>query len=373
MAKPLMIEPVMIEPLSQGTTIGIIGGGQLARMLAMAAARLGFKTIVLDPQNDCPAAQLCHEQIIAAYDDNDALAALSERCSVITYEFENIDIAAVENLEKSSRVFPPSKALAVAQDRVVEKTFLTKAGLTTAPWHTIDTASDLDTALAACDGKAILKTRRMGYDGKGQIRFTGTTDDLTSAAAMQAVAQAPCVLEGFVDFVAEISVIGTRAINGQTRCYDAACNVHKAGILATSTVPSGIDPSIEQEATRLTIALLDALNYVGTLGLEFFVTEQGALIANEFAPRVHNSGHWTEAACVISQFEQHIRAVTGWPLGDTTRHSDCTMHNLLGDAISQLPALATQPDIYLHSYGKAEARPGRKMGHFTRIMPLKKA
>ncbi|MGB7433585.1 MAG: 5-(carboxyamino)imidazole ribonucleotide synthase [Ahrensia sp.] len=362
-----------VKPLDQGATIGIIGGGQLGRMLAAAAARLGFKTIVLEPQADCPAAQLCTRQIVAAYDDPDALAALAQQCDVITYEFENVDVAAIEQLEAVARVYPPSKPLAVAQDRAVEKTFLAEAGLTTAPWQAVDTAADLDKALAAFGGKAILKTRRMGYDGKGQVRFSGAQSDPTSDEALTLVGHAPCVLEGFVDFTAEISVIGTRAINGSTTCFDPAANVHEAGILSTSTLPSGLDPAIEAQATELTAKLLNALSYVGTLGLEFFVTRQGTLIANEFAPRVHNSGHWTEAACAVSQFEQHIRAIAGWPLGDAKRHSDCVMHNLLGDAIDELPYLAQQPDVFLHSYGKAEARPGRKMGHYTRISPRKSA
>lgn len=364
---------MMVDPLAQGATIGIIGGGQLGRMLAMAAARLGFKTIVLEPQADCPAAQTCSAQITAPYDDAEALFELAARCDVITYEFENIDVTAIEGLEQSIRVFPPSKPLAIAQDRAVEKTFLAQAGLTTASWHPVDSASELDAALAACDGKAILKTRRMGYDGKGQVRFAGKTSDPSSEEALDMVGHAPCVLEGFVDFVAEISVIGTRAINGETRCYDPAANVHEAGILSTSTLPSGLPHAIEAEAAKLTSDLLNALSYVGTLGLEFFVTREGQLIANEFAPRVHNSGHWTEAACAISQFEQHIRAIVGWPLGNTNRHSDCVMHNLLGDAIEQLPALADQPDVHLHSYGKAEARAGRKMGHYTQLMPRKTA
>lgn len=362
-----------VKPLAQGATIGIIGGGQLGRMLAASAARLGFKTVVLEPQVDCPAAQLCTRQIVAAYDDADALAALADQCDVITYEFENVDVAAVEQLEVAARVYPPSKPLAVAQDRAVEKTFLTQAGLTTAPWHRVDTVADLDKALAACGGKAILKSRRMGYDGKGQVRFSGSHSDPTSEQALALVGHAPCVLEGFVDFTAEISVIGTRAIDGETKCYDPAANVHEGGILSTSSLPSGLDKAIEAQATELTTKLLNALSYVGTLGLEFFVTRQGTLIANEFAPRVHNSGHWTEAACAVSQFEQHIRAIVGWPLGDTSRHSDCVMHNLLGDAIDQLPTLAKQSGVVLHSYGKAEARPGRKMGHYTRLLPLKSA
>lgn len=362
-----------VEPLPQGATIGIIGGGQLGRMLAIAAARLGFKTIVVEPDANCPASQVCNSQIIAAYDDAKALAELAGRCDVVTYEFENIDVKAVQTLEATSRVFPPSKALGVAQDRAVEKTFLANAGLATAPWQKIDTAGDLDAGLSNVGGRAILKTRRMGYDGKGQIRFDGSQTDLTPAQAMEAVNHAPCVLEGFVDFTAEISVIGTRAINGETCCYDPARNVHKDGILATSTLPSGVAPAVEQQAIAHTTALLNALDYVGTLGLEFFVTADGSLIANEFAPRVHNSGHWTEAACAVSQFEQHIRAIVGWTLGDTGRHSDCEMHNLLGDAINQLPTLASRPGVHLHSYGKAQARPGRKMGHYTAITARKSA
>lgn len=356
--------------LAAGSTIGIIGGGQLGRMLAMAAARLGYRIIVLEPQADCPAAQVANRQIVAAYDSPDGLRELTADSDIITYEFENVPVAAARQMQETTPVFPPPLALEVAQDRVTEKRFLNDAGIATAPWQVIDSAEDLSAALRAFDGKGILKTRRLGYDGKGQIRFGGENSP-TADEAMKAIAHAPAILEGFVSFACEVSVIAARHEDGSTRVYDVAENVHSAGILATSTVPANVSRDVAKRAEAAAIKLMDALGYVGVLGLEFFVLPDGALLANEFAPRVHNSGHWTEAACAVSQFEQHIRAVSGLPLGDPIRHSDCVMENLIGDDVLKVPAILAESNAVLHLYGKAEARVGRKMGHVTHIKAIR--
>ncbi|MCI5074663.1 5-(carboxyamino)imidazole ribonucleotide synthase [Oricola sp.] len=355
--------------LRRGATIGIIGGGQLGRMLAIAAARLGFKTCVLEPQEECPAAQLCDTHIVAPYDDLSALEDLAERCDVITYEFENIDLDAARWLEGRAELRPGALALEIAQDRLAEKNFLNDAGIRTVAFRQVDDAAQLSEALAAFGGRGILKTRRFGYDGKGQVRFRGDASDPSPEAALESLGHAPSILEEFAPFAAEISVIAARGADGAVACYDPPCNVHEDGILATSTVPSGSSNEIESAAKTAAGKLAESLNYVGVIGLEFFVMSDGSLRANEFAPRVHNSGHWTEAACTVSQFEQHIRAVAGWPLGDIRRHSDCVMHNLIGDDIGRIPDLAGQSDVLVHDYGKAQSRKGRKMGHFTRITP----
>jgi len=347
-------------------TIGIIGGGQLGRMLAMAAARLNFRTVILEPQADCPAAQVANDQIVAAYDDPRALERLAEVSDLITYEFENVPVAAAERLAASRPVFPPPKALEVAQDRLVEKRFLNGCGIATAHFHAVDSQDDLDAALADFDGIGVLKTRRLGYDGKGQRVFRSTKDDASGAYA--ALGGVPLILESFVAFDREISVIAARSADGTTACFDAAENVHRNGILFTSTVPASVGQATAEAANKAATAILDALGYVGVIGVEFFVLADGSVVANEIAPRVHNSGHWTEAACVVSQFEQHIRAIAGLPLGDPSRHSSCVMQNLIGDEIDDLAGLLAEPDVLVHLYGKSEARAGRKMGHFTRLL-----
>lgn len=356
--------------LKAGSTIGIIGGGQLGRMLAMAAARLGYKTIILEPQPDCPAAQVANQQIIAAYDDPAALAQLAELSDVVTYEFENVPVQAAQWLAEHVIVSPPPAALEVSQDRLQEKQFLNDCGIPTAPWRAVDDVEDLIAALSALEQRGILKTRRFGYDGKGQVRLNGL-DNAQAVAAIEAIKQSPAILEGFVEFTREVSVIAGRDKQGNTRLYDIAENVHKDGILDTSTVPAQISEQTATLCVSATEKLLHALDYVGIIGFEFFVLADGSIIANEFAPRVHNSGHWTEAACAISQFEQHIRAVAGLPLGDPQRHSDCVMQNLIGDDIENVPAILSEPNAVLHLYGKAEARPGRKMGHVTRLKSKK--
>ncbi|MCO6179946.1 MULTISPECIES: 5-(carboxyamino)imidazole ribonucleotide synthase [Ciceribacter] len=346
-------------------TIGIIGGGQLGRMLAIAASRLNFRTIILEPQADCPAAQLANRQITAAYADPVALAELAADCDIVTYEFENVPVEAAEMLARNVPVYPPPKALEVAQDRLTEKRFLNGCGIPTARFHAVDDQAQLEAALADFGGCGVLKTRRLGYDGKGQRVFRSA--DESPAGAFEALGGVPLILESFVPFEREISIIAARGTDGAVACYDPAENVHRDGILDTSTLPARISDATAQAARDAAKKLLDALNYVGVVGIEFFVLPDGSLVANEIAPRVHNSGHWTEAACVVSQFEQHIRAIASLPLGDPRRHSDCVMTNLIGDDILQVPDWLSRPDVLVHLYGKTESRPGRKMGHVTEL------
>jgi 5-(carboxyamino)imidazole ribonucleotide synthase len=350
------------EPLPPGSRIGILGGGQLGRMLAMAAARLGMRTHVYDQAPDAPAAQVANALTAAAYDDAAALAGFAACVDVVTYEFENVALAAVDALVPRIPVRPGRRALEVSQDRAAEKSFLNGIGLATAPWAVVDGPDDLAAALARIGAPAILKTRRFGYDGKGQVRLDAGA---SAAEAWVAVGGAPAVLEGFVGFEREISVVAARGLDGAVAAFDPGENQHRDGILHRTTVPARIAPSLREDAVLTAGRILDALDYVGVIGVELFVTP-GGLVVNEIAPRVHNSGHWTEAACLIDQFEQHVRAICGWPLGDGARHSDAEMVNLIGAAVADAPALR---DARVQLYGKAEARPGRKMGHFTRIAP----
>ncbi|MCX8996808.1 5-(carboxyamino)imidazole ribonucleotide synthase [Rhizobiaceae bacterium BDR2-2] len=350
-------------PLKAGATIGIIGGGQLGRMLAMAAARLSYRTVILEPQADCPAAQVANRQIAAAYDDPVALAELASLCDVVTYEFENVPVTATATLHGNVAVFPPPRALEVAQDRLTEKTFLNASGIDTAEFRAVDDQAGLESALAGFGGRGVLKTRRLGYDGKGQRVYKGPED--SPAGGFEALGGVPLILESFVPFEREISVIAARGADGAVACYDPAENVHLNGILHTSTLPAQVSGETVEAAFAAAEKLLSALEYVGVIGIEFFALPDGRLVANEIAPRVHNSGHWTEAACVVSQFEQHIRAVAGLPLGDPARHSDCVMTNLIGDDVLAVPGWLLRKDALVHLYGKAEARPGRKMGHVT--------
>jgi 5-(carboxyamino)imidazole ribonucleotide synthase len=354
--------------LAPGSTIGIIGGGQLGRMLAMAAARLGYRTVILEPEPDCPAAQVANRQIVAPYADPAALDELAGLADAVTYEFENVPVDAAERLAGRLPVFPPPRALDVSQDRLTEKNFLNGCGISTAGFHPVDNDGDIKAALDAFGGNGVLKTRRLGYDGKGQrvFRAAAPSDIAGAYAAMGGV---PLIIEEFVPFTREISVIAARGQDGAMAAYDAAENVHRDGILRRSTVPGRAGAAILEEARRAAFLLLEALGYVGVIGVEFFVTEDARLLANEFAPRVHNSGHWTEAACAISQFEQHVRAIAGLPLGAPERHSNCVMENLIGDDVAKAGALLEEPNLLLHLYGKKAVRPGRKMGHFTRLSP----
>jgi 5-(carboxyamino)imidazole ribonucleotide synthase len=355
----------MTDPLRPGAVIGILGGGQLGRMLSVAASRLGYRTHVYEPGAAPPAADVAHALTTASYDDAAALAAFAGAVDVITYEFENVPTAALDLLESLKPIHPNRRALAISQDRLAEKAFLNGIGLATAPYAPVTTAGDLAAALDRIGCPSILKTTRLGYDGKGQARIRSAAD---SAAALAAMQGAPAVLEGFIPFTHEVSVIAARAIDGSVACYDPGENVHRDGILHSTTVPARLTPGQRSDAILAAARILNALDYVGVLGVELFVTPEG-LIVNEIAPRVHNSGHWTQNGCAVDQFEQHIRAITGWPLGDGGRHSDVTMENLIGDDIARVPLIARERNAALHLYGKAEARPGRKMGHVNRIQP----
>ena len=354
----------MTDALPTGATIGILGGGQLGRMLSVAASRLGFRTHIYEPAANPPAGHVADRVTTASYDDLDALAAFAASVDVVTYEFENIPTAALDVLERTHPIRPNRRALAVSQDRIAEKDFLTSLGLTTAPYAAVQTLDDLHHAITKIGTPAILKTTRLGYDGKGQARLKSPADAETALAQMQG---APAVLEGFIDFSHEVSVIAARGTDGSVACYDPGENVHKDGILSTTTIPARLSPSQRTDAILLAARILNALDYVGVMGVELFVTRAG-LIVNEIAPRVHNSGHWTQNGCAVDQFEQHIRAVAGWPLGDGSRHSDVVMENLIGDDILRVPQIAKEKNAALHLYGKAEARPGRKMGHVNRIV-----
>ena len=355
----------MSEPLAPGSTIGILGGGQLGRMLSVAASRLGYKTHIFEPGSAPPAGQVADRITTAAYQDTEALRAFAGSVDVITYEFENIPTAALDVLETLKPIRPGREALRVSQDRLTEKDFLRGLGLSTAPYADIPDAAALAGALASIGTPAILKTRRFGYDGKGQARIMETGD---TAQALEEMNGAPAILEGFVSFSHEVSVIAARGVDGSVACYDPGENVHKDGILHTTTIPARLRPAQRTDAVLLAARILNALDYVGVMGVELFVTP-GGLIVNEIAPRVHNSGHWTQNGCAVDQFEQHIRAVVGLPLGDGQRHSDVEMLNLIGDDVADLSEHLAAPHSALHLYGKAEAKPGRKMGHVNRVKP----
>ena len=354
----------MPDRLHPGATIGILGGGQLGRMLSVAAARLGFRTHVFEPGAHPPAGDVAHAVTTAAYDDEAALRAFAASVDVITYEFENIPTAALDLLEQLKPIRPNRRALAVSQDRLEEKAFLGTLGLTVAPHAAVNRLEDLQEALHHIGTPAILKTTRLGYDGKGQARITDPADAATAFAAMEGQ---PAVVEGFVRFTHEVSVIAARGLDGSVSAYDPGENVHLSGILHKTTVPARLSASQRTDAVLLAGRILNALDYVGVLGVELFVTPE-ALVVNEIAPRVHNSGHWTQNGCVVDQFEQHIRAISGWPLGDGSRFADVEMENLIGHDVARLPALAVEKHTAIHLYGKAEARPGRKMGHVNRIL-----
>ncbi|MFC0341259.1 5-(carboxyamino)imidazole ribonucleotide synthase [Paracoccus niistensis] len=350
----------MTETLKPGATIGILGGGQLGRMLSVAASRLGYRCHIFEP-GPAPAADVAHRLTTAPYEDEAALRDFAASVDVVTYEFENVPAASLDLIESLAPIRPNRRALSVSQDRLDEKDFLTGLGLTTAPYARVDSTEDLTTAMQGKD-RAILKTRRFGYDGKGQVRIAAD-DDLAAAWAQ---VNAPAVLEGFVEFTAEISVIVARGQDGAVAAYDPGLNVHREGILRTTTVPCGLPARLIPDAVLIASRIVTALDYVGVMGVELFVTPRG-LVVNEIAPRVHNSGHWTQAGCAVDQFEQHIRAVAGLPLGDGKRHADVVMENLIGNDIDRLPDLLRQSDTQVHLYGKAEARPGRKMGHVNII------
>lgn len=348
--------------LTPGSTIGILGGGQLGRMLAMSAAQLGYRCIGYAPEGDIVADQVSNDFFANKWDDTAALAAFAAQCDAVTWEFENVPLAAVDAIPPE-RLFPPRRALEVAQDRLNEKRFVEDLGGRTAPYATVDTRADLASAVERLGTPGILKTRREGYDGKGQWRI-GSERDLD----MLPVIGQPAIYEGLVAFDAEFSVILARGHDGEVRFWDSTRNEHKDGILERSLWPAGepIDTQVE-DARALARKVADRLDYVGVLTLEFFATAQGPVF-NEMAPRVHNSGHWTIEGAATSQFENHIRAVAGLPLGDTrTLAKVVSMTNLIGKDAIDVGHFLAEPDTHLHLYGKKQAREGRKMGHVTRL------
>ena len=360
--------PKSPAPIPPGSVIGIMGGGQLGRMTALAAAQLGYRCHIFTPEADSPAAQVAAAATVAAYDDHAALDAFVAAVDVVTFEFENVPGASVRRLAERAVVRPSWTCLATSQDRLAEKDFVNGLGIGTAPYRPVDGLPALQAAVAALGRPAILKTVRLGYDGKGQHRI-GPDGDL--AAAWAAMGGQPAVLEGFVDFEREVSSIIARGPDGAVAAFDVVENRHVEGILDTTVAPAPIPATRAAEATRIAAAIAEGLDLVGLLAVEMFVTRDGGLLVNEIAPRPHNSGHWTMDACVTGQFEQFVRAVCGLPLGSPARHSDARMHNLIGDAVHTWPRLLADPAARLHLYGKAEARPGRKMGHVTWLTPRK--
>jgi 5-(carboxyamino)imidazole ribonucleotide synthase len=358
----------MPELLPPGSTIGVLGGGQLGRMLSVAASRLGLKTHIYNDEPDAPAFDVAAASAVGRYDDASVLSNFAEGVDVVTCEFENVPAEALRIAGDKATVFPPAISFTVAQDRLVEKDFVSGLGIAVAPYAAVDSLGDLKMGLARVKTPALLKTRRFGYDGKGQVPIHTSCQAET---AWEKIGGAPCVLEGMVRFQREISVIAVRAQDGETRFYDVAENVHQGGILATSRVPASISDSTVYEARKIAGQIAEALGHVGVLCVEMFHREgdEPGLIVNEIAPRVHNSGHWTIDACLVSQFENHVRAICGWPLGDVGRHSNAVMTNLIGQDVDEWQALAAEPGTAVHLYGKAEARPGRKMGHVTRLAP----
>ncbi len=359
----------MLEP---GATIGILGGGQLARMLALAGARLGLKSHIFAPGADEPAFDVCAARTVADYGDEAALAAFAEAVDVVTYEFENVPAATAAFLAARKPVRPNPRVLALTQDRLLEKDFVQGLGIETAGFADVADAGALARAVARLGRPSILKTRRFGYDGKGQIQLRDGAD---LAATFRALGGAPCILESFVHFAREVSVVAARGVDGAFRAYDVCENIHEHHILATTTTPAAIRPETAAQAIDIARRIAAASDYVGVIAVEMFVIEHAygpvweKLVVNEIAPRVHNSGHWTLDGAVTSQFEQHMRAVAGWPLGSTRRHGRVEMRNLIGDDANRWLEILQIEGASLHLYGKKEARAGRKMGHVTRVTP----
>jgi 5-(carboxyamino)imidazole ribonucleotide synthase len=357
----------MPEALPPGSIIGILGGGQLGRMLALAGARLGLKTHIYSDEPDVPAFDVSAVSTVGSFADEAALSEFAANVEVVTCEFENVPARALEIAGKKAPVHPPAKAFAVAQDRLVEKDFMRGLGIQVAGYADVHDEQSLRDALARVELPAILKTRRFGYDGKGQALVRNEAEAL---AALKELRGQPALIERLVAFEREISVLVVRGQDGTLKFYDPVENVHQNGILAVSRAPARISADCAEEARRIAGKVAEALGHVGVLCVEMFQREEAPrLLVNEIAPRVHNSGHWTIDACLVSQFENHIRAIAGWPLGDTARHSDAVLTNLIGADVERWRELAREEGVAVHLYGKAEARPGRKMGHTTRLLP----
>lgn len=356
--------------IGPGGTIGIMGGGQLGRMTALAAAELGYRCHVFCPEKDGPTEQVSAAATIAAYDDSDALDAFAAAVDVVTFEFENVPHESVQRLAERVPVRPGWNVLRVSQDRLVEKRFVEEAGVPVTRFAEVTGPDSLSKAIAEIGAPAVLKTTRMGYDGKGQVMIEpGPIVDMDPSEAWTRMGGPVGILEGFVDFDCEISVIVARGPDGETAHFEPVRNVHRNHILHTTTAPAELPVETSKTAIEAALRIAEALDVVGLLAVEMFVARDGRVLVNEIAPRPHNSGHWTIDACACGQFEQFVRAVCGLPLGDPTRHSDAVMTNLIGDEADDWPALLAERDVCLHLYGKAEARPGRKMGHVTRLSP----
>ncbi|MEL7155187.1 MAG: 5-(carboxyamino)imidazole ribonucleotide synthase [Actinomycetota bacterium] len=347
-------------------TIGILGAGQLAMMLSAAAADIGVRTHVFAPSRALrrPVGDLL---VIGELADHEAVAAFAAEVDVLTFETENIAIEAVDAVADRVLIRPGADAVRIAQDRLLEKRFVASVGVATAPFAPIDGAGDVADAVAEVGAPAIIKTRRFGYDGKGQARITEPTQ---AAEAWASLGEVPCIIEGMVPFDCEVSVVAARGIDGRFVPFEPGRNEHEDGVLRRTSVPAGIDPSVRAAAIEATRAVLDALDYVGVAGIEFFVVDGGVLV-NEIAPRVHNSGHWTQLGCAVSQFEQHVRAITGRALADGRHHTGVEMTNLLGHDVDAGPMATLLDDgsASIVLYGKSETRPGRKMGHVNRLRP----
>jgi 5-(carboxyamino)imidazole ribonucleotide synthase len=355
--------------LKPGDTIGIVGGGQLGRMLAMAAARLGLRCRVFSPDPDSPAFDVVANAICAEYADVEALELFASDVDVITYEFENVPAASAMILAARRPVLPDRKILETTQDRLIEKDFVTHLGIKTADYADVSSPQTLHAAIAKIGLPAVLKTRRFGYDGKGQTIIRSSDDP---DRAWEDLGTKSAILEAFVPFEREISVVAARSADGSVECFDVTENEHRDHILKVSRVPAAISDPLAAQARDIARRIADALDYVGVLAVEMFVVPDGGepkILVNEIAPRVHNSGHWTLDGASISQFEQHIRAVAGWPLGKPIRHGDVIMTNLIGDEINSYEDWLRVPGATVHLYGKGTPRPGRKMGHVTKVMP----
>jgi len=353
--------------LAPGDTIGILGGGQLGRMLALAAAPLGLKAHIYAPDPKSPAFDVAAERTIAAYEDEAALALFADSVDVITYEFENVPAATAELVAQHRPLFPDARALATTQDRLLEKTFVRDLGIPTPAFAAVDDRASMAAAVGAIGRPAVLKTRRFGYDGKGQVLVR---EGLGLDAALAMMNGQPAILEAFVHFRAEVSVIAARGRDGAFAAFDVVENRHENHVLRTSDVPAAIKPETAASAVAIARKIAEALNYVGVLGVELFLVDGPTgerVVVNEIAPRVHNSGHWTIEGALTSQFEQHVRAIAGWPLGATDTRGRVTMTNLLGAEANDWLALLAEPGAALHLYGKSEPAPGRKMGHVTRV------
>jgi 5-(carboxyamino)imidazole ribonucleotide synthase len=353
-----------MSPLPPGSTIGILGGGQLGRMLSQAAAQLGFDVCIFTDEPDSPASRVSAKTFVGNYLDRAALADFARRVQVVTTEFENVPAETAEALiETGVRVAPSPNALAIAQDRFDEKSFFQSVGISTPAFAAVASQQDLDAALEEIGAPAILKTRRLGYDGRGQIRL----DTAADASGAYETLGAPGLLEGYCAFEREASIIAARALDGAVAFYDLNENEHAGGILSRTILPASVTDQTVIDAQSAAQRVLEAFDYVGVLTIEFFVMPGGALVANEMAPRVHNSGHWTIEGALTSQFEQHVRAIAGWPLGPTTRIANVEMLNLIGADADRWAELAADPTARLHLYGKRDTRAGRKMGHVTKL------